>query len=180
MEQPKANPNSAAIKWALIGAITGIVLTYVYQFANIPITSPVRYLSYLPFIAFLFLAQKEFKDQLGGYLTFGEGFSIAWRYGIYTGLITAVFIYLYYAILSPDMYTKMLDEQRAAMAAKGLTSDQVEQGMQFMNKMGLVFVVIAAAIGSAIMAMILGIIGCLIFKKERSPLDMPEPTDPAV
>ena len=179
MEQTKANPNSVAIKWTLIGVITGVVLTYVYQFANIPITSPVRYLSYLPFIAFLFLAQKEFKDQLGGYMSFGEGFSIAWRYGVYTGLITAVFIYLYYGVLSPDMYTKMLDEQRAAMAAKGLSSDQVDQGMAFMNKMGLVFVVIFAAIGSAITAMIIGLIGAAIFKKERSAFDS-GPTDPAV
>ncbi|MGZ3777057.1 MAG: DUF4199 domain-containing protein [Mucilaginibacter sp.] len=179
MEQLKPNPNNIAIKWTLINVATGIVLTYVFQFANIGISSSVRYLAYIPFIAFLFLAQKEFKDQLGGYMKFGEGFTIALRYGIFSGLILAVFIYLYYAILSPEMYTKMLAEQRDAMAAKGLTSDQVDQGMEFMNKMGMIFVVIGAAIGTFVMALILGLIGAAIFKKERSAFD-PEPTDPAV
>jgi len=180
MEQTKPNPTNVAIKWTLINIVTGIILTYVFQFANIGVSSSVRYLAYIPFVAFLFLAQKEFKDQLGGYLTFGEGFGIAWRFGVFSGLLLAVFIYLYYGILSPEMYSKMLEEQRAAMAAKGLSSEQVDQAMGFMNKMGLIFVVISAAIGSAIMAMVLGIVGCLIFKKERSPLDTPESTDPAV
>ncbi|MBS1533282.1 MAG: DUF4199 domain-containing protein [Bacteroidetes bacterium] len=179
MENAKPNPNGVAIKWTLINIVTGIVLTYVFQFANIGVTSPVRYVSYLPFIAFLFLGQKEYRDQLGGYMKFGEGFNIAWRYGVYSGLILAVFIYLYYAYLSPDMYTKMLEEQRAAMEAKGLSSDQVDQGMQFMNKMGMVLVVIGAIIGTAIAGMLIGLIGAAIFKKERSAFD-PEPSEPAV
>jgi hypothetical protein len=181
MEQTKANPNNVAIKWTLINVVTAIILTYVFQFANIGITASLRYLAYIPFIAFLFLGQKEFRDQLGGYMKFGEGFGIAWRYGIFGGLIMAVFIYLYYAVLSPEMYTKMLEEQRDAMAAKGLSSDQVDQGMQMMSKMGMVFVVIGAAIGTAIAGIIVGLIGAAIFKKERSAFDpQPTPTDPAV
>ena len=112
-------------------------------------------------------------------MKFGEGFSVGLRYGIFSGLILAIFIYLYYAILSPEMYTKMLAEQRDAMAAKGLTSDQVDRGMQFMNKMGMIFVVIGAAIGTFVMGMIVGLIGAAIFKKERSVFD-PEPADSAV
>jgi hypothetical protein len=179
MEQPRPNPAGVAIKWMLINIVTAIVLTYVFQFANIGVISPVRYLAYIPFIAFLLLAQKEFRDQLGGYMSFGEGFSIAWRYGVFSGLILAVFLYLYYAILSPEMYTKMLQEVRDSMAAKGLSSDQVDQGMQFLNKMELFFVVLGAAIGTPITSMIIGVIGAAILKKERSVLDI-EPTDPAV
>lgn len=180
MEQPKPNPNNVAIKWTLINIATGIVLTYAFQFSNIGATSSLRYLADIPFIAFLFLAQKEFRDQLGGYMKYGEGFGIALRYAIYSGLILAVFIYLYYAILSPEMYTKLLSEQRDAMAAKGLSSDQVDQGMQFMNKMGMIFVVVGAAIGTAVIGIVIGLIGAAIFKKERSAFDPELPADPAV
>ncbi|HJP63330.1 MAG TPA: DUF4199 domain-containing protein, partial [Mucilaginibacter sp.] len=175
-----SNSTKVATKWALINVLTGIVLMYVFQFANVGIISPVRYVSYLPFIAFLFLAQKEFKDQLGGYMKFGEGFGVGLRYGIFSGLLLGVFIWLYYSMLSPDMYTKMLEAQREAMEAKGMSADQVDQGMKFMNKMGLVFVAFGAAVGSAVVAIILGLIGAAIFKKERSAFDQEPPADPAV
>lgn len=172
MEQPKPNPNNMAIKWTLINVATAIILTYVFQFANISAVSPVRYIAILPFIAFMFLAQKEFRDQLGGYMKFGEGFSIAWRIGVFSGVILAVFIYLYYGILSPDMYTKYLEAQRSAMEASGkLSSDQVDQSMEFMNKMGMVFLVIGTLVGTVIEAIILGLIGAAIFKKDRPAFD---------
>lgn len=179
MEQPKPNPNGVAIKWTLINVLASIVLTYVFQFVNIGITSPLRYIAWLPFLAFLLLAQKEYRDQLGGYMKFGEGFSIGWRYAVFCGLIMAVFIYLYYAILSPEMYTKMLESQRDAMAAKGLSSDQVDQGMAFMNKMGMFIIVLGTVFGTAIFGIIFGLIGAAIFKKERSVFDT-EPAEPGV
>lgn len=172
----KPNPTKVATKWALIGIVTGIILTYVYQFANLDQASPVRYISWIPFIAFLLLSQKEFKDQLGGYMKFGEGFSAGFRYSVFYGLLIGVFIYVYYAFLSPDMYAKLLEAQREAMQAKGMTSDQVDQGMSMMNKMGLPIIAFSAAIGSAIFGLIIALIGAAIFKKERSAFD-PEPTD---
>jgi hypothetical protein len=184
MEQSKANPNSVAIKWVLIHVVTSIILTYIFQFANISATSPLRYLAYIPFIAFLLLAQKEFRDQLGGYLTFGEGFSIAWRFGVFAGVIMAVFLYLYYAVLSPDMYTKLLEAQRDAIIAKGVSSDQADQTMQFMNKFEMVILVLGAIIGTPIASMIIGLIGAAILKKERTVFNMPDVaenyTDPTV
>jgi hypothetical protein len=179
MEEPKPNPNSVAIKWTLINIVTAIILTYIFQFANIGVTSSLRYLADIPFIAFILLAQKEFRDQLGGYMKFGEGFSVAWRFAVFSGLILAVFVYLYYAILSPEMYTKMLSEQRDAMTAQGRSSDQVDQAMQFMNKMGMFIVVVGAAFGTAVIGIVIGLIGAAILKKERSAFD-PEPIDPAV
>jgi hypothetical protein len=184
MAQTTSNPGNVAIKWTLINIATAIILTYIFQFAHIAITSPVRYLAYIPFIAFLLLAQKEFRDQLGGYMKFGEGFGIAWRYAVFSALFMAVFIYLYYGVLSPEMYAKMLDEQRDAMTAKGLSSDQVDQAMQMMSKMGMVFVVIGTLFGTAIAGIIIGLIGAAIFKKERSASDTPDVaenyTDPTV
>ena len=176
MEQPKPNPNNAAIKWTLINVATSIILTYIFQFANISAVSPIRYISFIPFIAFLFLAQKEFRDQLGGYMKFGEGFSIAWRFGVFSGIILAVFLYLYYAILSPDMYTQYLEAQRAAMQARGMSSDQVYQGMQLMTKAGMFFLILGALIGTPVSSMIFGLIGAAIFKKERSAFAS-EPAD---
>jgi hypothetical protein len=70
MESIKPNATKIATKWAVIFTITAIVLTYGLDMLNLDPNSPVKYLTYLPFIGFLVLAQKEFKDSLGGYLIF--------------------------------------------------------------------------------------------------------------
>ncbi|MGN6639918.1 MAG: DUF4199 domain-containing protein [Mucilaginibacter sp.] len=170
----KPNPTKVATKWALIYLVTGIVLTYIMQFSNMDPTSPVRYVSYLPFIIFLLLAQKEFKDQLGGYMKFGEGFSVGLRFGVFAGILFGIFLYIYLGILSPEVLAKSVDSQRDAMAAKGLSSDQIDKGIQMSKKYGAIFAAFGVAIWYAILGVILGLIGAAIFKKERSALDTPE------
>ncbi|HAL81645.1 MAG TPA: hypothetical protein DCO83_04925, partial [Mucilaginibacter sp.] len=101
MENVKKSYTNVAAKWAVIYVITSIVITYAFQFLNVDQASPAKYLSYIPFIAFLLLTQKEYKDQLGGFLTFGQGFMSGFMYSVFGGIILAVFIYIYLGILSP-------------------------------------------------------------------------------
>ena len=75
MEQTTPNSTKIAGKWALINLITGIVITYIFEITKMDFNSPIRYLAYIPLIAFLLLAQKEHKDQQGGYIKFGEAFT---------------------------------------------------------------------------------------------------------
>jgi hypothetical protein len=174
MQTTSQNPTKVATKWALIYVITGIIITYAIQLLALDPNSAVKYLSYLPFIGFLLLAQKEFKDKSDGYITFGQGFSVGFRYGVFSGLFFAVFLYLYLAILSPDMLTKSLDTQREAMAAKGLSAEQIDKGMDIAKKYGAIFAAFGVAIWFAILGAIIGLIGAAIFKKERTAFD-PEP-----
>ena len=82
MENSKPNATKVATKWALIYILTSIVITYLFQILNIDQNSGFKYLVYIPFIAFLLLAQKEYRDQLNGFLTFGEGFSSGFRFSL--------------------------------------------------------------------------------------------------
>jgi len=175
MEQLPANATKVATKWALIYVLTAIVITYIIQFANLDPDSPVKYLSYIPFIAFLLLAQKEYKDQLGGYIKFGEAFSAGFKFALFSGLLLAVFIYVYLTFLSPEVLSKTMELQRDKMAAQGLSSEQIDKGIEIGKKYGAIFGAIGAAIVYTILGVIIGLIGAAIFKKERSAFD-PEPT----
>jgi len=173
------NPTKVATKWALILVVTAIVLTYAIQFANLDPNSPIKYLTYIPFIAFLILAQKEYKDQLGGYISFGDAFSTGFRYAVFSGLMMAVFIYLYLAILSPEVFDKALEVSRASMADK-MPADQVDKSMDIAKKWGPLFGAFGVAIAYAIFGAIVSLIGAAIFKKERSPYDVAnDAIDPA-
>ncbi len=177
--ETKTEPNStgAATKWALISVLCAIVITYGIQFAKLDLNSPVKYLGYIPFLTCLFLTQKEFKAQLGGYITFNQGFGAGFRYAVFNGLMLAVFTYLYCAILSPDVFAKSLEVARAGMVQKGMSDDQIEKGMSIATKYGPIFGAFGVAIGYAVIGALVSLIGAAIFKKEKSPLQIADELD---
>ncbi|SDD94074.1 Protein of unknown function [Mucilaginibacter pineti] len=189
MEEKKASPSQPAIKWALIGLIASIIITYSFQFLNIDPNSSAKYISYILFIAFLCLTQKEYKDQLGDYLTYGEGFMSGFLYSVFAGVLGAIFLYVYLAILSPEQVTKMIALMQANVEAnKNISPEQAEQAVSMASKfMTPTAVAIITLIGSVVMGAIISLITAAIFKKERSPFEIassdyedPKPLDPTV
>ncbi|MDB5002953.1 MAG: hypothetical protein JWQ34_1178 [Mucilaginibacter sp.] len=178
----KNNPTKVATKWALINALTAIIITYAFEFLNVDPNSPLKYLAYIPFIIFLFLAQKEFKDEIGGFMTFGEGFSVGFRYALFTGLIMALFIYLYCTVLSPAFFDKAIEASRTKMEESGkLSSEQIDKAMDISKKWGPLMAAFGTAVVYPIFGAIIGLIGAAIFKKERSAHDLiDDAIDPTV
>jgi len=168
-------PGSAqvAFKWTLIYIVTSIVLTYLWQFLGIGTTSPLRYISFIPFIAFMFLAQKEYSEKLGGFMTFGEGFVAGLLFAVFSGVLGAIFSYIYLAVLSPQVWQQSLDATRAALESKGtLSSDQIDQAMNITAKYGLILTLVGGIVVMPIVGAIISLIGAAIFKKEKSILDI--------
>ena len=177
MENVKRGSSNVAFKWAAISLVATIILTYIWEFLKVDPNSPIRYLGFIPFIAFLFLAQKEYRDQLGGFATFGEEFVAGLLFSVFSGILGAIFIYIYYSWLSPAAYQLYLDAQKSAMEARNSSPDQVEQGMAFMNKFGIWIVVAGMLIGTPIIGAIISLIGAAIFKKGKSILDIEKNSD---
>ncbi|HTK18374.1 MAG TPA: DUF4199 domain-containing protein [Mucilaginibacter sp.] len=176
MEQAAA-PSSAkvAIKWSLIYVLVAIVITYLSEIAKLAVNSPVKYVTYVFLIVFLILAQKEHRDKLGGYIKFGEAFVTGLLYGIFAGVLTAIFVYLYLAVLSPEVFAQALDQQRQTMAEGGkLSSDQIDQAMDIAKKYGAIFGAVGTVFIYAILGVIVGLIGAAIFKKEPSIYNTPD------
>jgi hypothetical protein len=168
----QSNPTKIATKWALINLFAQIVVTYGIQLLNMDMNSPIKYLGYVIMIACLLMTQKEFRDELGGFMTFGEGFSAGFRFSVFAGLLVAVFIYLYLAILSPDVFEKSLATSQSTMVDKGMSSEQIEKGMSIARKYGPIFGAFGVAVVYAIFGAVISLIGASIFKKEKSPADI--------
>lgn len=169
-----------SVKWSLFYVIVAIILTYVYQLLNIDQTSAVKYIGYIPYIAFMLIAQKEYKEQLGGFMTFGEGFMTGFKYTAITAILISLFTYIYFTILSPQVFQQIVDASRAKLEAKGgLSEDQINTALSFTTAG---FISIIALIGSLIMGTIIALIGAAIFKKERPAFLTTETNyvDPAV
>lgn len=178
MDAQLLNPTKIATKWAFINLLAQIIVTYGIQYLNLDLNSPVKYVAYIPMVGCLLLAQKEFRDeQLGGYMTFSQGFSAGFRYAVFGGLLLAVFMYVYFAILSPEVLVKALEASESQMAAKGMTSAEVDKAINISKKYGPVIGAFGVAIWYAIAGSIVGLIGAAILKNERSIYDMEEATD---
>ncbi|HEK20937.1 MULTISPECIES: DUF4199 domain-containing protein [unclassified Mucilaginibacter] len=173
METIAPNPTKIATKWALIYVVVSIVITYTFQYLDIA-ESPVKYVAYIPFIAFCFLAQKEFKDQLGGFITFGKAFNTGFRYALFSGLLLGIFIYIYLQFLSPEMLTKSMEQQEAKMAEKGLSQEQIDKAIEMGKKLGPMLGAVATAISSLIFGSIVSLVGAAILKREPSVYDIPD------
>jgi hypothetical protein len=180
MENSKPNSAGIAFKWSLIGIITSIVLTYVYQYSGISYTSPIRYISYIPFIAFMFFAQIEYRKLLGGFASFGEEFVAGLLYSVFSGIFLGIFLYVYFGFLSPQVYQEVLDTQRTAMEAKGASSDQIDQSLDFMSKHGAIITGVIVIFATAFVGGIIALIGAAIFNKKRTLQDIENESRDAV
>jgi hypothetical protein len=184
MENVKKSYTNVAAKWAVIYVITSIVITYAFQFLNVDQASPAKYLSYIPFIAFLLLTQKEYKDQLGGFLTFGQGFMSGFMYSVFGGIILAVFIYIYLGILSPQILEQSLTSQHDKFVEQGMSEDQIKNATEMGKKYGAILGAVATLFIIPIFGAIVALIGAAVFKKEPSILDIEQNagsyTDPSV
>jgi hypothetical protein len=176
MEQA-ATPSSAkiAIKWSLIYVLVAIAITYAIEIVKLGPTSPVKYVTYIFLIVFLLLAQKEHRDRLGGYIKFGDAFVTGLLYGIFAGILTAIFVFIYLSILSPEVFAQALEQQRQAMADSGkMSSDQVDHAMDIAKKYGPILGAIVTVFMYVILGVIIGLIGAAILKKEPSIYNSPD------
>jgi hypothetical protein len=83
------------------------------------------------------------------------------------------------------MVDKILVASQTKMTEQGLSQEQIDKAMEISRKYFAVFGAVGALFGSAIIGAIVALIGAAIFKKERSPLDVPDteyqaPDEPAV
>ena len=177
MEQAAPSSAKIAIKWSLIYVLVAIVITYAIEIAKLSVNSPVKYVTYVILIIFLLLAQKEHRDKQGGYITFGNAFVTGMLYGIFAGILTAIFVYIYLSILSPEVFAQAIEQQRQTMVEAGkLSGDQVDKAMDIAKKYGPILGSVATVFIYAILGVIVGLIGAAILKREPSIDNTTDPT----
>jgi hypothetical protein len=122
------------------------------------------------------LAQKEYKDSLGGYISFGQAFNTGFKYSLFSGFLLAIFFYVYLAFLNPGALDKAAEQQQTVLAEKNMSQEQIDQAIEMTKKYGAMFGAVAAAIGSLISGCIIALITAAILKKERSAFDAVDTT----
>ncbi|MCD8740153.1 DUF4199 domain-containing protein [Mucilaginibacter roseus] len=170
------SPTFVATKWAIINVVFNVILAYAFDMLNIDQQSPIRYIPIVLLVLFVFLAQKEYKDTLGGYITFGKAFNVGFRFALFAGILGAIFVFLYLKVLNPESFEKGLQQTETAMYDKGMSDADVDKSISMLRSSGPLLFSFSSAVVSALVGVVVSLIGAAIFKKERSPYEFNDAT----
>lgn len=114
-------------------------------------------------IVTIILAVRQHRDkELGGMISFGRSFYVGFIVSLLIGLVSAVWGYIFFAFIEPDLIDTMLEVAKEQMMdQQGMSASDAEQGMEMMSWMftpgmfavfGLIGSVIAGVIFSLIIS----------------------------
>ena len=138
-------PASVGLRYGLLTGLVSIIFAFglfaTGQTGNAGLAS----LGFIILIGGIVLAHRTFKAANGGYMSYGQGLGIGTTLAAVSGVLSAVFNYVYREFIDPDLAARMVEQMRAKFEAAGNMSDaQIDQAISMSTKfstgpIGLVF-----------------------------------------
>ena len=118
---------------------------------------------------FTHAALKSYRDQdLGGYVSVGQGIGLGTLAGVITGIISAVWFYIFTSFIATDMMDRIKEISLEQMQAQGQSAEQAEQAMEMMSFFfNPVFFAIVVVISSVFFGFLCGLVAGLVLKKDK-------------
>ncbi|HNR41430.1 MAG TPA: DUF4199 domain-containing protein [Bacteroidales bacterium] len=163
----KANLNNGLI----LGSI-GIVYSLVMYFLDLSFNKTQGYVFYLVLIIAMYFLLKSYRDNyMDGYITYGQSVGAGMVIFIYYSLITALFIYLLYAVIDPGLTEKQLVFVEEEMLKKGIQQDALDAAMTIQKKIIKPGIMAPFSIlGNIITGLVLSLLVSIFIRKEGNPL----------
>jgi len=160
------------LKYGLITAAAGIVISMITYLLGLDKTSTGEYIGYLNIIvmiAGMIMAVKEKREnELGGFIEFGQAFSTATMTVLIAAAITSVYTYLYVSVINPGFREYTMQKQIEKMEAKGMAQEQIDVAMSYTEKfMTPTMMAIFTFLGGMVVGIILALIIAAIMKKSN-------------
>lgn len=158
-----------AMKWGVILGLISVAYFIMLNIASLAHEQSYGYLGSIFTIVIFILAHKAFKEDNGGFMSFGEGFKIGALITIISSVISSVFTYVYVKFIDGSMLELIKEKAIADMEDQGMGEEQIDQAMGFAE---MFMSAEAVLIMGTIMGIIFGIIIALIvtaFTKNADP-----------
>ena len=156
---------SIGLKWGLISTAVSIVLFLIPALAGMNAFDKMwGYIGGAVGIVLLVLAQREFKNNGDGYMSYGQGLGITFYSTIVSIVLVTLFAYVYSAFIDTSAMDKFYEAQREEMEKGGAPENQIEVAMEWTRKLFWVFYVVIGLF----FGMITGLI-VTIFTQKKSP-----------
>lgn len=162
------NRNSLVSAIPVGGAV--ILLSILFYVFDLDVRGIWGYLMYVILFAGIVWGTIQLRDKhRGGLLTYGQSFTSGMLIGLYTGIISAIFTFVFYKFFAPEQIQVILEKVEDQMIEKApqLTDQELDMAMamtaKFMTPIGMS---VGALINLFIAGVIISLIASIFLKRE--------------
>jgi hypothetical protein len=128
-ELEQVTVKQVAIKWGLYLGMAFIVFFMITLLADLVGNQTLSYLNYVLMAVFAYMAQKSFKDDGNGFMSYKQGLGIGTLMTVVASGISVIFSYIYVKFLDDSMIQIIIDKQYEEMASNGMSDGDIERTM---------------------------------------------------
>lgn len=167
------NSKNIHLTYGLVTALAMIVINVVLYVAGMAFKSGMGNIQYGIMLIGIILNAVAFSKMNDGYVTFGQVFASCFKACAIITLILLVWGFVSNLIF-PEMQEKGLEMAREKMTEKGMTDEQIQQGIDMTQKYFKLFMVAGIVFATMFAGAVFSVIGAAIAKKKGVPPVMPE------
>lgn len=170
--EKKASVWKATLNSGLILGLALVIYTLLLYFLDQTFNKTLGYVSVIILIVGLVLGIKSFRDDArDGVLSYGQGVGAGTVIGLYAGIIGAVFTFLLYEVIDPDLQGKLLTFTEEKIIESGRVPEEMMDQMIKQQKMFLKPWVLAVGgvVNNVFYSVVISLIASIFLKKEGTP-----------
>lgn len=166
--EPQTTTTRTALKYGLIFGVVSIIYSTMLFVTGQVSSSWASWLIFAISITGMVLAMKAFRDENGGFMSYGQGLGIGTTLAVVSSFISTTYSLIYTQFIDTTINQQILDKTRTDMENRGMEDAQIDQAMAFSEKImspGLSFGV--SIVAAAIFGFIISLVVSAIMKKEK-------------
>ena len=170
--EKKVSPWKANLNAGIILGLLSIIWTLLMWFLDQTTNNTMGLIFFVVLIIGLFIGIRYYRDKyLNGFITYGQSLGAGVIIMLYYSIITAIFAYILYKFIDPNLTDKMLALTEEKLVERGLAEGMIEQSMQLQKKIMTPLVMSISGIFSGVFfGTIFSLIISLFTKREGNPL----------
>jgi hypothetical protein len=170
--EEKVNVWKANLSNGLILGLEGIAFSLVLYFLDLTLNKSAGYINIPIQLALLFFLLKTYRDNfMHGQITYGQALGAGVVIFVYVSIITAIYTYILWVVIDPELVKKSLAVSEEAMMNKGLPQASIDAGMAFTAKiMKPGIMSIFSIFGTMFFGVIYALLVSIFIRKEGNPL----------
>ena len=168
MENKNTSVFMNALTWGIIIGLVSIVYSVILYMVDQVFNQTLGYLGLIILIAGMVIAVRSYRENvLGGEISFGKALGFGVLIAVFSGILGAIYSYLLYTVIDPDLQGKLLDITAERLLERGVPEGQLDQTLEISKRlMSPVILSISSILNSALMGTIIALVVAAIFKKE--------------
>ena len=116
----------------LVGVVTALILYAMGKSLELQWVSSV--VGFVATVGFIIFGIKQFKDDNGGFISWGQGVKIGMGIVMISALITIAYTILFTTVIEPDFQAQAMEIQKQAWVDQGLSDEQIEAATEMAEK----------------------------------------------